>query len=195
MTPFILASASPRRSGLLKNLGYAFTVQPADTDESLPEGIEPPQAVRMLAARKAETVRSQNPEAVVVAADTLVFLDGRALGKPRDAHHARAMLQSLSGRRHEVLSGVAVLQGARRDVFYERTAVTFYDLSDQAIEWYLKTGEPFDKAGAYGIQGYGSLLIKKIDGDYFNVMGLPVARLARVLAGYGIRPEIGSLNG
>jgi septum formation protein len=185
----ILASSSPRRQELLSALGYDFTAEAADIDETLEKRLSPPEAVMKLAERKAEEVYKNHPGDCVVGADTLVFLDGDALGKPEGPVQAREMLRRLSGRRHEVLSGAAIISPQGTEAFYVRTAVSFYELSEEFIERYLATGEPFDKAGAYGIQRFGALLVRGIEGDYFNVVGLPVAELARRLEGFGIRPR------
>lgn len=185
----ILASSSPRRQEILSSLGYVFTAEAADIDETIDKNMPPPQTVMDFAAAKAGSVHEKYPGDVVVGADTLVFLDGVALGKPNDEAQAAAMLRSLSGRRHEVFTGVAVLSRHGEETFFARTAVRFYELTDEFIARYIATGEPMDKAGAYGIQRYGALLVEGIEGDYFNVVGLPVAALSRRLDALGIRPE------
>ena len=177
----ILASASPRRRELLKNITDDFTVRVSDADESTVGGLSPEQTVRALAELKADAVYAGNEEEIIIAADTVVAADGQILGKPRDEADAFAMLKMLSGKTHEVFTGVCIRTPAAQTVFSERTEVEFYPLSDDEITAYIKTGEPSDKAGAYGIQGKGCLLVKRINGDYFNVVGLPVAALSREL--------------
>lgn len=177
----ILASASPRRRALLALAGLEFTVCVPDCDESVPAGLSPSEAAVEVAKRKARAVAESYPSDTVIGADTTVVTDGDVLGKPADARAAAAMLKRLSGGTHSVLTGVCILTGGKEDCFCARTDVTFYALSDGEINAYVATGEPTDKAGAYGIQGRGALLVKKIDGDYFNVVGLPLAELVRRL--------------
>lgn len=184
----ILASASPRRRELLERIGLTgFTVAAPNVDESVEPGLSPAAMVEQLSLRKARAA-AQNfgPEGLIIAADTVVALDGAVLGKPRDEEDAFAMLSSLSGREHHVYTGVTVLLGDRSVTRHEETAVTFRELSPEEIRGYIATGEPMDKAGAYGIQGVGALLVSGIRGDYSNVMGLPVFRLGRVLSGFGL---------
>ena len=178
---YILASASPRRKELLKNCIDSFTVLPSDAQEIIPSTLPQEQAPEYLARLKAADIAAEHPSAVVIGADTGVFIDGKMLGKPNDADHARAMLRTLSGRTHKVITGCAVFAGGAVESFSQTTEVTFYPLSDEEIDAYISTAEPFDKAGAYGIQSKGMLLVEKINGDYFNVVGLPVARLAKVI--------------
>ena len=175
----ILASASPRRSALLQLLGLPFTALPTGEDETLPLGLPPAEAVQALALRKAQAAVRQHPQALVIGADTAVVADGEILGKPADRAGAARMLRMLSGRAHQVYTGVALLCPKGQQIFHQCTGVTFYPLSERTIEWYLDTGEPFDKAGAYGIQGKGALLVREIAGDYLNVVGLPLALTAR----------------
>jgi septum formation protein len=175
----ILASQSPRRRELLKIINENFIVKSAEVDETLPQGITPENAVLYLSKIKAEPFRSDGD--TVIGADTLVAIDGKILGKPNDENEAIAMLRLLSGREHSVFTGVTILKSDKEKSFFVETKVKFFELSDKMIYDYIKTGEPFDKAGAYGIQGYGCLLVEKIDGDYFNVVGLPVAKLNRLL--------------
>ncbi len=180
----ILASQSPRRRELLSLITEDFRIIPAKSEEVLPEKISPEDAVVLLSEQKAEEIYRENRGEIIVAADTVVAIDGRILGKPADEKDAFAMLKTLSGRAHEVFTGVCVIfANGRKERFFEETKVEFYELSDGEIAEYIKSGEPMDKAGAYGIQGKGALLVKRIDGDYFNVVGLPVARLLRVLKG------------
>lgn len=178
----ILASASPRRQELLKRITEDFTVNPVDADETLPVGIPVEIAAVYLADVKAKAAAEQFPEDIVIGCDTIVVLEDEIMGKPSDRAQAKQMLQKLSGQTHKVMTGTALYCGKKSTVFTSETRVTFYELTDAEIERYLDTGEPFDKAGAYGIQGFGCLLVRNIEGDYNNVVGLPVAALARALA-------------
>ncbi|HJC40630.1 MAG TPA: septum formation inhibitor Maf [Candidatus Intestinimonas pullistercoris] len=185
----ILASGSPRRRQLLEQIGLTFVVRSSDVDESVSPGLTPAQVVESLSARKGEAVAAEAaPGDLVLSADTVVALDGAILGKPRDRAEAEAMLTALSGRTHQVYTGVTLLQDGRRLTGHEVTAVTFRPLSPGEIAAYVSTGEPMDKAGAYGIQGLGALLVERLEGDYFNVMGLPLCRLGEMLAQFGVRP-------
>lgn len=175
----ILASKSPRRKELLSFITTDFTVKSADVDETLPQGITPDKAVEYLSRIKAEPLKNEND--IVIGADTVVALDGKILGKPRDEADAFATLRMLSGKEHSVFTGVSVIKGEKIETFSVQTKVKMFELTDKEIEEYIATAEPFDKAGSYGIQGKGSLLVEKIDGDYFNVVGLPISRLNRVL--------------
>lgn len=178
---YILASASPRRQELFHKITDDFTVQPAEVEETIPPDVLPEDVAAYLSHIKADAVSKNNPNAIVIGCDTIVLLEEQVLGKPHSPEEAKAMLQTLSGKTHQVITGTTVTDGSRTVTFSSETAVTFYPLSEAEIDAYLATGEPFDKAGAYGIQGKGSLLIHSIQGDYFTVMGLPVARLSRVL--------------
>ena len=180
----ILASASPRRRELLELITADFRVEARDTPETLPEGLPPKQAVQELALRKARAVAGEFPNHIVLGADTVVALGGRILGKPAGPGDAAAMLRSLSGRRHTVYTGVAICRGGENEVFCEGTRVWFRALEEGEILRYVETGEPMDKAGAYGIQGAGALFIPKIQGDYYNVMGLPVCAVSLRLAAF-----------
>ncbi|MPM19823.1 Septum formation protein Maf [bioreactor metagenome] len=183
----ILASGSPRRRELLGQMGLGeFTVISPDIDESVWKDLPPGQQVRTLSASKAAAVAARQEGAMVIAADTVVVLDGLVLGKPRDREDAIRMLTALSGRRHEVYTGVTVTKDNVTLTEHEITRVTFRLLSREEISHYVDTGEPMDKAGAYGIQRFGALLVEGIEGDYFNVMGLPVCRLGRMLTEFGI---------
>jgi len=178
----ILASASPRRKELLALAGLNFDVLASGVEEALPPGFRPPeQCAERLAAMKADDVARRHPDALVIGADTIVVIDGQILGKPKDTTDAARMLRLLSGREHRVVTGVCLRMRDARRVFSQETRVRFYPLCDDEIEAYIQTGEPMDKAGAYGIQGRGALLVESIAGDYFNVMGLPIARLIREL--------------
>lgn len=184
----ILASASPRRRELLNTMGIRkFAVRPSSHEESLDPSLEPGKAVEKIALGKARDIASSASRGdVVLAADTLVFLDGEPLGKPRDETDAARMLAALSGREHTVVTGLAVIAGGHVQTRSVSTAVRFAPLTKEQIDWYISTGEPMDKAGAYGIQGKGGMLIEGIDGDYYNVVGLPVHALAGMLQRAGI---------
>lgn len=194
MKRIVLASKSPRRRELLSLLGFTdFLILPAEGEEA-PGERAPGDAVERIALSKArESLARYRAEggaedALVIAADTLVYLDGRPLGKPADEKDAKDMLRRLSGKKHLVCTGVALLTGGREHVFHEETAVYFRDLSDEEIDGYIRSGEPMDKAGAYGAQGLGSLFIRRLEGDFFNVVGLPVCRLAQELKELGVVP-------
>lgn len=179
----ILASQSPRRRELLGLIENNFSIIPAKGEEYVPQGTPARAAVEMLAKQKAQEIAEQHCGEIIVAADTVVCLDGVIMGKPRSEENAREMLKRLSGNTHEVYTGVCVIfKDGSMECFSEETLVEFFELSDEEIANYAATGDPMDKAGAYGIQGRGALLVKGIKGDYYNVMGLPVGRLARVLA-------------
>ena len=182
----ILASQSPRRRELLGQMGFSFTVRPAKGEELPHPELTPAQLVEELARQKALEVSAEaETDDVVVAADTVVAIDGKVLGKPHDKVHAAQMLSALSGREHTVYTGVAVKRGETLLVEHEATQVRFRPLTQREIDLYIQTGEPMDKAGSYGIQGYGALLVEGIRGDYFNVVGLPICRLGRMLAQVG----------
>lgn len=175
----ILASQSPRRKELLKLCGFEFEIKPASVDEALPDGMSPQEAVCYLSSIKAEALRDNDN--IIIGADTVVALDGVILGKPADDEDAFNMLKRLSGKAHSVYTGVTVIKNERKETFFEETRVEFYPLTDEEIRAYIATGEPADKAGAYGIQGFGGLIVKRIEGDFNNVVGLPVASLSRRL--------------
>ena len=178
----ILASASPRRRELLSLITRAFTVIPAQGRETADKSLPPHLLVQELAKQKAAEVAASHPNDTVIGADTLVFLGSKIMGKPANTADAKRMLTLLSGNTHTVITAVAIAQnGAVTNVFAEKTKVKFFPLTDKEIIAYIATGEPMDKAGAYGIQGIGAILVKGIAGDYYNVMGLPVGRLYREL--------------
>jgi len=177
----ILASGSPRRLTLLSELGLTPTVRPADIDETPEPGEAAADYVERLAIEKGAAITAQ-PEDVVISADTIVVLDGELLGKPIDNADAAAMLRRLSGRTHQVMTGVAVRRGEARNSFVETTTVHFATLTEADITWYVGTGEPTDKAGAYGMQGRGGAFVVSIDGSYDNVIGLPRHRLRPLIA-------------
>ena len=191
----VLASASPRRQELLRNAGISFTVQPADINETPLPGESPRDCAERLAREKALAVSQKNPKQWVVGADTIVVVDDAILGKPRDEEDAARMLRLLSGRTHAVITGVCVVEpvtsgrlpvASTINTRSEMTLVTFCDLSDDEIREYVATGEPMDKAGAYAIQGIASRWIPRIEGDYSNVVGLPVALVYRLLRERGV---------
>lgn len=184
----ILASKSPRRRALLEQMGVRdFRIVTSDIDEHMDRDLPPAELVRQISLEKAQAVAAQaDPNTVVIAADTVVALDGVVLGKPADKEEAFRMLSLLSGNRHQVYTGLTVLRGDQVFSQWEETAVTFRSLTAEEIEAYIATGEPMDKAGAYGIQGYGALFIEGISGDYYNVMGLPVCRLGQILGQLGM---------
>ena len=178
----ILASKSPRRQELLGLFGLSFTVQAADVDETMDPCLSPARAVGEVSARKALAIPDHN--ALILAADTIVVCDGQILGKPQTEADARRMLNLLSGRDHQVITGVTLRRGQRLLTQTETTRVWFRELSQAEIAAYIASGEPMDKAGAYGIQGRASVFIPRIDGDYFNVMGLPLCRLDQMLRAF-----------
>ncbi len=186
----ILASQSPRRRELLSRMGIThFDVLPAQGEEHIDHSLPAGLLVEALARQKAaEIAACAPPDAVIIAADTVVALDNEILGKPHTAQEAAEMLQKLSGRQHTVYTGVAVRQNNTELVEREAAQVHFRPLSPQEIRAYIATGEPMDKAGAYGVQGYGCLFVEGIVGDYYNVMGLPVCRLGRMLRQFGVDP-------
>ncbi|MFE8696880.1 Maf family protein [Cytobacillus sp. FJAT-53684] len=188
MQNLILASSSPRRKELLENLHLTFEVSSSDVDESFDPELTPGEIVMELSNRKARAVSKQYPDSFVIGADTVVVLDGTVLGKPVDRMEAFSMLKALAGRTHSVYTGVSIITPQKEIIFNVKTDVVFWELSDEEINAYIDTGEPFDKAGSYGIQGFGSMLVKEISGDYFSVVGLPVSKTVRELknAGYVI---------
>lgn len=186
MAEIILASASPRRKELLETAGISFTVKVADVEEVIEKNMSADKVVMSLALQKASAVAKDNPDAVVIGADTVVVLDGEILGKPKSEENAVELLMMLSGRVHTVYTGVAIIEGEKVKNFCEATQVEFYPLEKEEAEAYVATKEPMDKAGAYGIQGRGCVLIKKINGDYFNVVGLPVSAVYRELRDFNV---------
>jgi septum formation protein len=182
----ILASASPRRKEILLALGLDFESRPAEVEEGVRPGESAFDAAERLAREKAAAVATPEGDALVVAADTLVVLDGEALGKPRDRREAEAMLRRLQGRRHQVVTGVAVAAGGKLFSGRETTTVVFAPMSEEEIRAYAATGEPRDKAGAYAVQGIGGLFVERVEGSPSNVVGLPVRLLARLLAEAGL---------
>lgn len=183
----ILASGSPRRKELLSLFRIPFTVIPADVDETMDPANAPCDEVARLSAKKARAVKRE-PDDVVIAADTIVVCEGKVLGKPKSEENAYHMLSLLSGRDHQVMTGCTVLRGEKSETFTEVTDLHFRTLSEREIRAYIASGEPMDKAGAYGIQGGAALFCRRMEGDYYNVMGLPVCRLWQTLQ--SIAPEL-----
>jgi septum formation protein len=180
----ILASQSPRRRELLSLIEIPFNTINPQVDESLNSEMPLSKAVEDLAYRKAINVLEKYPQAIILAADTIVVLDGEVLGKPIDTADAKRMLKTLSGKSHEVITGVCILSNEVKKIFSSKTIVKFYELSDELIDSYVATSAPMDKAGAYGIQDKGALFVKSIQGDYYTVMGLPLARVYQSLVEY-----------
>lgn len=191
----ILASQSPRRRELLTQIGITHEVRPADIDERVWPGEDPVTHSERLARDKAHTLAMQHPEAVVIGSDTIVVIDGVILGKPASHDEAVIMLERLSGREHTVYTSVAVAHEGRTLSAVEAVQVRFRPLTRVQIEQYVATGEPMDKAGAYGIQGYGATLVERIDGDYFAVMGLPLGRLVELIRELGYAYAFGPVQG
>ena len=186
MANIVLASASPRRQALLRQIGITdFQIRVPHAEETFPQGLTPQEAVSHISRVKSEAVASA-PEEIVITADTMVFLEGRLLGKPAGEADALEMLTALQGRRHTVCTGVTVRQEARLVTECESTHVYFRSLTEAEILAYIRTGEPMDKAGGYGIQGLGALLVERIEGDYSNAIGLPLLRLSRMLERFGV---------
>jgi septum formation protein len=182
----VLASSSPRRIDYLIRLGIVFTAVAPDVDETIPPGTDPAAAVETLASAKATAVRPSNPDATIVAADTVVVIDGDMLGKPADAPTARSMLQRLQNRTHQVFTGLVMIRpDGHRTIEVVETLVTMRSLKPDQIDAYIATGEPMDKAGAYGIQGHGAALVGSINGCYSSVAGLPICRLTDFLTDSG----------
>jgi septum formation protein len=177
----VLASASPRRQELLRNAGLTFEVQPADIPEDPLPGEQPKDCAERLAREKALAIARLRPDAAVLGADTVVVIDNQILGKPADASDAARMLRLLSGRTHQVITGVCLVANGRSSVASETTSVTVSEISEKEIADYVASGEPMDKAGAYAIQGIASRWIPRFEGDYGNVVGLPVALVFRML--------------
>ena len=188
MTKIVLASGSPRRQELLARIGITdFDIRVPEAEESYPAGLTPQQIVEYISREKADAAAKLcTPDEIVITADTMVFLDDQRLGKPADEADALRMLTALQGRHHTVCTGVTVRQGQRMLTRAQSTQVWFRSASTEELKAYIRSGEPMDKAGAYGVQGLGALLVERIDGDFFNVMGLPVLLLSRMLAEFGV---------
>ena len=187
----ILASASPRRRELLTQIGIEHRISPADIDETRHIGEKALEYVRRLAIEKAQVVQARYPQNMVLAADTTVALDGVVMNKPADLAKAEAMLRALAGRTHQVHTGIAIANGAQLYAHVETTRVSFSEIAEWDLQAYLATGDSLDKAGAYGIQGYAARWISRIEGDFFNVMGLPLAATVRLLR----EAELGGVPG
>ena len=186
MARIVLASGSPRRQELLQRIGLTdFTIRVPEVEETYPADLSPKEIVNYISRKKSMALESADDE-IVITADTMVFLDDQRLGKPRDEEHALKMLMSLQGRHHTVCTGVTVRQGEHVLTRAASTDVYFRPASKAELRAYIRGGEPMDKAGAYGVQGQGALLVERIDGDFFNVMGLPVLLLSRMLADFGV---------
>ncbi|WP_062047919.1 nucleoside triphosphate pyrophosphatase [Bacillus sp. JCM 19034] len=188
MKPFILASRSPRRQELLEQMNLSFIVKASEKEEKVDDALPPHELVMALAEQKAEDVWRQDQKEIVLGADTIVYDRGQVLGKPVDEYDAKRMLEQLSGRSHQVYTGVTIYSEQKTVRFFDYTDVTFYSLTSEEINWYVKSGEPFDKAGAYGIQGLGAYFVQRMEGDYYTVMGLPLAKTVRALRAFAIDP-------
>ena len=187
----VLASGSPRRHDLLNLVGISHEVRPANIDETMRARENPHRHAERLAREKATEVATRDPNLITIGADTIVVVNRKVLGKPTDADHAAVMLRQLSGRQHTVITAVAVSRGKKLRSAVEEVRVKFRKLRDDEIDAYIATGEPLDKAGAYGIQGYGATIVECVEGDYFAVMGLPLARLVGLLRDVGVRYRFG----
>ena len=189
----VLASGSPRRHELLNLIGIAHEVRPANIDETMRPRETPRRHAERLAREKASAVAKRDPDLITIGADTIVVINRKVLGKPKDTDDAARMLAMLSGREHVVTTAVAVSRGKKLRSAVEEVRVRFRRLREDEIEAYIATGEPMDKAGAYGIQGFGATIVERIEGDYFSVMGLPVVRLIGLLRDVGVRYRFGKL--
>jgi septum formation protein len=190
----VLASGSPRRRALLELVGIEHEVRPSNIDETMHSGETPSGHAERLAREKASAVADANARTITIAADTIVVVDGEVLGKPTNAAVAARMLRMLSGREHTVFTAVAVSRGGELRSSVEEVVVRFRHLDDAEIESYIATGEPMDKAGAYGIQGFGATIVERVEGDYFAVMGLPLVRLVALLEDVGVTYKFGRLE-
>jgi len=190
----VLASSSPRRRELLNLIGIAHEVRPANLDESMRPREAPRRHAERLARDKASAVAMRDPDLITIAADTIVVINRKVLGKPVDMEDAARMLAMLSGREHTVITAVAVSRGRKLRSAIEEVKVKFRRLREEEIEAYIATGEPMDKAGAYGIQGYGATIVERVEGDYFAVMGLPLVRLIGLMRDVGVQYRFGSLR-
>jgi len=189
----VLASGSPRRHQLLNLIGIEHEVNPANIDETMRPREAPRRHAERLAREKARTVAVRDPDLITIGADTVVVINRKVLGKPADTNDAARMLGMLSGREHTVITAVAVARGRKLRSTIEEVRVKFRRLREDEIEAYIATGEPMDKAGAYGIQGFGATIVERIEGDYFAVMGLPLVRLVGLMRDVGVRYRFGEL--
>lgn len=190
MKTLILASSSPRRQQLLKQVNIPFQVRIPNVDESAILATDPVEKVKQLAMMKAKHVPFHNENEVILAADTVVAFERTIFEKPKDKTEAYQMIAALSGNAHDVYTGVMIRSQDDERIFVERTQVVFWPLTQEEIEWYISTSDPYDKAGAYGIQSLGSMFVKEIAGDYYNVVGLPISRVVRELRDFSIYPNI-----
>jgi septum formation protein len=190
----VLASASPRRRELLNLIGIAHEIVPANIDESMRAREAPRRHAERLAREKASTVATRDPDLITIGADTIVVINRKVLGKPADVEQAAHMLAMLSGREHLVITAVAVSRGKKLRSAVEEVRVKFRRLREDEIDAYIATGEPMDKAGAYGIQGYGATIVERVEGDYFAVMGLPLVRLVGLMRDVGVYYRFGALT-
>ncbi len=181
----VLASSSPRRRELLAMIGLDFIIETSGEEEVQPHGLPPAEFVSTLALQKAQPVAEKHPNDCVIGADTIVYLDGDILGKPHTPEKAKEYLTRMQGRSHIVYTGLAVLKNGKADVRHCETKVTFAPMSDREIDAYVLTGEPLDKAGAYGVQGPGGVFVERVEGNYFNVIGLPLPTLYQMLKDAG----------
>lgn len=186
MKQLILASQSPRRQELLGRLDLPFLVCPAQGEEIIDPTLSPPDLVAQLAQQKAEEILATHPDAVVIGSDTMVVLGDRILGKPKDEGEAFAMITALQGKTHQVFTGVALLSAQKKTVFSQEAKVTMCPLTPEQVQYYIDQGESLDKAGGYGIQGIGACFIQGIEGDFFNVMGLPLCAVTQALGEFGL---------
>jgi septum formation protein len=188
MKKIILASASPRRKELLEKIGLKFDVEPSDYDEEINLKLEPHELVRQISVKKAKIVAARHKDAIIIAADTIGVIGSKIIGKPHTENEARKMLKEISGKPHAVITGFTILDTAANKIISRtvNTKVYIKKLTRQEIDAYVKTGEPLDKAGAYAIQGLGAVIVDKIEGDYYNVMGLPLNALTTALKEFGI---------
>lgn len=189
MKKIILASSSPRRKTLLEQIGLKFEIDPSNYNEGAVSEMEPRKLAEYLSLKKAIEVAKRHEETVVISADTVVVIDSKILGKPKTSEEAKSMLKKLSGKCHSVITGFAIIDtGDNKQISKSvETKVYFKNLSEKEIDAYISTGEPMDKAGAYGIQGKAALFVERIEGDYFNVVGLPVLSLTEELKNFGIK--------
>ena len=189
----VLASSSPRRRDLLNLIGIEHEVRPPNIDETMRPGEVPRRHAERLAREKASAIATRDPDLITIGADTVVVINRKVLGKPKDKNDAARMLSMLSGREHTVVTAVAVSRGRKLRSAIEEVRVRFRVLHDDEIEAYIATGEPMDKAGAYGIQGYGATIVERVEGDYFAVMGLPLVRLVGLMRDVGVRYRFGEI--
>ena len=188
MKTIILASVSPRRKELLEKIGLKFEVDASDCEEGINPGLEPREIVRQLSIKKAKSVAARHKNAIIIAADTIGIIDDKILGKPHSENEASKMLREISGKSHLVITGFSILDTTTNKIITAvvNTRVYIKKLTGEEIDAYLKTGEPLEKAGAYAIQGMGAVIVEKIEGDYYNVMGLPLSALVKALKEFGI---------